>query len=51
MALYVSEGVFTLKETTGLGTRVTVLNDETVMPRKAEDWVEFGSVDVIIATG
>ena len=58
MAFRVSDGRRTLNETTGSGVRVTVLNEETVIPRNDDDaiWLlllsfEVGSVDVIIATG
>lgn len=51
MAFRVSEGTLTLKETIGSGVRVTVLNEDTVMPRNAVSRGELGSVDVIIATG
>lgn len=51
MAFRVSEGNLTLKETMGSGWRVTVLNEETVIPLNAESGVELGSVDVMIATG
>ena len=51
IALYVSEGTFTLNDTMGFGQRVTVLKDDTVMPRKAVFAGEYGSVEVTIATG
>lgn len=52
----VSEGRLTLKEITGSGVRVTVLKEETVMPRKECEGmllllVEEGSVAVIMETG
>jgi hypothetical protein len=51
-AFNVSDGRRTLKEITGFGVRVTVLKEETVIPRKE---VVFsrpeGSVAVMIATG
>jgi hypothetical protein len=51
-ALSVSEGRRTLNDMTGSGVRVTVLNEETVIPRK--DVVSagpVGSVAVMTATG
>lgn len=50
-AFSVSDGRRTLNEITGWGVRVTVLKDETVMPRKDVSWGPEGSVAVIIATG
>lgn len=51
-ALSVSEGRRTLKEIMGVGERVTVLNEETVIPRKEDVSVApVGSVAVIMATG
>lgn len=57
----VSEGRLTLKEITGSGVRVTVLKEETVMPRKEGGGMllllvvvlgeDEGSVAVIIETG
>ena len=51
-AFRVSDGRRTLKDITGCGVKVTVLKEETVMPRKAvvSEGAE-GSVAVIIATG
>lgn len=50
-AFRVSEGRFTLKETTGSGERVTVLKEDTVIPRNAFGPVFLQSVAVMIATG
>lgn len=57
-ALSVSEGRRTLNEITGVGDRVTVLKEETVMPRKPDAEVgsesevdREGSVEVTMATG
>ena len=55
MAFSVSDGLRTLNDTTGSGVRVTVLNEETVIPRKDSCTLPppllLGSVDVIMATG
>jgi Mg-chelatase subunit ChlD len=50
-AVRVSDGRRTLNEMTGEGWRVTVLKEETVMPRKAFSMGPCGSVAVIMATG
>lgn len=51
-ALSVSDGRRTLNDITGSGVRVTVLNEETVIPRKEVVSGEaVGSVAVMMATG
>lgn len=51
-AFSVSDGLRTLNEMTGCGVSVTVLNEETVMPRNDDVSAgPVGSVDVIMATG
>lgn len=51
-AFRVSDGRRTLKEITGCGVRVTVLKEETVMPRnEVVSAGPEGSVAVMIATG
>ena len=51
-AFRVSDGRRTLKETTGFGVSVTVLKEETVMPRnEVVSAGPEGSVAVMIATG
>ena len=51
-AVSVSEGRRTLNEIIGVGERVTVLNEDTVIPRNEDvSALPVGSVAVIMATG
>lgn len=51
-AFNVSDGLRTLNEMTGFGVRVTVLKEDTVIPRNEDvSGAPLGSVAVIMATG